>query len=180
MRAVIFVKKSVRFPGKHSVQVNGYGMTEGIAKKLVESGLFEEVIIFSKDSGLKSDYGRIITDVSDGTILDSVILAVRKFGNIFAFAGDMPFICIPIVSRMLIEFKGKTLCPRSGDAVLQTLHCIYAGSDLKNLDTYATRGGKSLRDFVKEFAIAMDYGREDERCFENVNFRSDIERLKLS
>ncbi|MCL4445238.1 MAG: molybdenum cofactor guanylyltransferase, partial [Candidatus Thermoplasmatota archaeon] len=73
MRAVIFVKRSVRFPGKHSVLVNGLGLTEGIAKKLSETGLFDETIIFSKDENFKSAYGTIVTDDSEGTILDSVI-----------------------------------------------------------------------------------------------------------
>ena len=179
MRAVIFVKRSVRFPGKHSVLVNGLGLTEGIAKKLSETGLFDETIIFSKDENFKSAYGTIVTDDSEGTILDSVIRAVQEFGDIFAFAGDMPFICLHIVSAMLLKFDGKSLCPRSSDKVLQTLHCIYGKRDLMALKEYAGEGGKSMHGFIERKGAIIDYGSNDNICFENVNFPSDLVRLNL-
>ena len=179
MKAVIFVKRSVRFPGKHSVLVNGLGLTEGIARKLSGSGLFDETIIFSRDRDFESAYGRIVVDDSGGIILDSVFMAVQKFGDIFAFAGDMPFICMHIVSAMLLKFDGKSLCPRSSNNVLQTLHCIYAKRDLKALKEYAGNGGKSMHGFIEGNGIVMDYEAKDEICFDNINFPSDLVRLNL-
>ena len=179
MRAVIFVKRSVRFPGKHSILVNGLGLTEGIAKKLSETGLFDETIIFSKDENFKSAYGTIVSDDSEGTILDSVIMAVQEFGDIFAFAGDMPFICLHIVSAMLLKFDGKPLCPRSSNNVLQTLHCIYGKRDLMALKEYAGEGGKSMHGFIERNGAIIDYGSNDNICFENINFPSDLVRLNL-
>ncbi|MHB1709163.1 MAG: molybdenum cofactor guanylyltransferase [Thermoplasmataceae archaeon] len=179
MRAVIFVKRSVRFPGKHSILVNGLGLTQGIARKLSGSGLFDETIIFSKDQNFKSAYGRIVADGSEGTILDSVIRAVQEFGDIFAFAGDMPFICLHMVSAMLLRFDGKTLCPRSTNNVLQTLHCIYAVRDLTDLKAYASNGGKSMHGFIERSGDMMNYEPKDEICFENINFPSDLVRLNL-
>jgi|GEM_PF-3487137 len=179
MKAVIFVKKSVRFPSKHSVLIRGLGLTEGIAKKLSETELFDETIIFSKDENFKSAYGRIVTDDSEGTILDSVIMAVEEFGDIFAFAGDMPFICLHIVSAMLLEFDGKSLCPRSSENVLQTLHCIYARRDLMVLRKYAREGGRSMHGFIERNGTIIDYGPRDNICFENINYPSDLVRLSL-
>ncbi|MEM0156274.1 MAG: hypothetical protein QW597_06740 [Thermoplasmataceae archaeon] len=179
MIAVIFVKKSERFPGKHSIKINGTGMTEGIERKVSTSGMFERTLILSKDPDLQVKHGKIVKDPSDGTILDSVNYAVGKFGDIFAFGGDMPFLCIDFISSMISQFNGRTLCPISPSGIRQTLHCIYAGNDSRLLEEYITGGGRTLHQFVERFGVSIQYPAERERCFENVNYLTDIERLRL-
>jgi molybdopterin-guanine dinucleotide biosynthesis protein A len=179
MIAVIFVKKSERFPDKHSIRIGGTGMTEGIHRKLTASGMFQDILILSKDPDLRTEHGKIIRDPTNGTILDSVSYAVRKFGDIFAFGGDMPFLCTDFISSMISQFNGRTMCPISPGGIRQTLHCIYAQNDSEHLEEYIASGGKTLHEFVEKFGVSIPYPAEKEICFENVNYRSDLRRLGI-
>lgn len=170
----------MRFPGKHSVTIMGAGMTEGIVRKLKDSGIFQRVVIFSKDPEMKSSLGEIIPDPTQGTILESVNYAMKEFGDIFAFGGDMPFLCVDLISSMVSQFSGRTFCPISPEGIRQTLHCIYAGNDAGKLASYINAGGKTLHGFVEESGITMEYATDKEKCFENVNYQSDLDRLGLS
>jgi molybdopterin-guanine dinucleotide biosynthesis protein A len=176
MIAVIFVKKSERFPGKHSALVNGSGLTEGLTIKLCSLGLFDQVIIFSKDPSFQSGYGRIEKDNSEGIIVNSVFNAVSIFGDIFAFAGDMPAICPDLIRNMVKAFEGRSLCPVTSDGKLQTLHCIYSSSILQDFGRYIDEGGRSLHGFVERNADLIKVSPDQSDCFLNINHPADLEK----
>ena len=176
MIAIIFVKKSDRFPGKHSVVVNGSGLTEGLARKLSSLGIFDQVIIFSKDPSFRSGYGRNEKDYSEGTIVNSVFSAVSIFGDIFAFAGDMPAICPDLTRNMVKAFQGRSVCPVTYDGKLQTLHCIYSSSILHDFGRYIDEGGKSLHGFVERNADLIRVSPDQSDCFLNINYPADLEK----
>ncbi|MGC8505665.1 MAG: molybdenum cofactor guanylyltransferase [Thermoplasmata archaeon] len=176
MIAVIFVKRSERFPGKHSAVVNGSGLTEGLARKLGSLELFDQVIIFSKDPSFRSGYGGIERDNSEGTIVNSVFNAVSIFGDIFAFAGDMPAICPDLIRNMMKAFDGRSLCPVTSDGKLQTLHCIYSSSILPDFGRYIAEGGRSLHGFVERNANLINVPPDRSDCFLNINYPADLEK----
>jgi molybdopterin-guanine dinucleotide biosynthesis protein A len=178
MKAVIFVKRSERFPGKHSVLVNGVGLTEGLAVKLESLDLFDDVVIFSKDSSFQSRHGRIEEDSSKGTIVNSVFEAVSKFGDIFAFAGDMPDVCGDLVRSMVDSFTGDSICPVSAGGRIQPLHCIYSSGSLTTFMRYIETGGKSLHGFVESNAILIRIPAGKSNCFYNINYPEDLKKYR--
>lgn len=176
MIAVIFAKRSERFPGKHMHMINGKSLIDWVAKKIYDSGLFEKVIIFTKDKEIESSYADIVDDSGEGTLIDSIGDALDLFGEIFAFAGDMPLISVEIIEKMLTKYKGKALCPILPDGHLEPLHAIYNRTIRDEMAQYAKSGRKGVQEFIRSSNFEL-LQIDDKIPFFNINYPEDVAEL---
>ncbi|BAB60435.1 molybdopterin-guanine dinucleotide biosynthesis protein A [Thermoplasma volcanium GSS1] len=176
MPFVVFVKRSVRFPGKHSYMIGGKSLLEIIVSKLSNIG---KVYVFTKDKDIICNGCSIEFDTTNGIITDSVLAAIDKFGTFFAVAGDMPLIKPELVSKMLSQYKGSPLFPRHMDGMLEPLFGIYTEDLYNALKEYLDKGGESLHAFLLTQPLQYyDIGSDDEVNFININYKSDIEKYR--
>ncbi|CAC11376.1 hypothetical protein [Thermoplasma acidophilum] len=171
---VIFAKKSVRFPGKHSAMINGRRMIDIVASKLKNHG---EVILYSKDPELNCDMCRVVRDTTDGIITDSVLSAMDRFGTFFAVAGDMPFITDRIIEKILSSYDGKPTFPVHADGLIEPLFGIYTDAIYDAMRDYIESGGESLIGFLSMADIdRVPIAEEEEKFFVSVNYPEDIKK----
>jgi len=174
MDFVIFAKKSVRFPGKHSAMLNGRRIIDMVASKLKDQG---NVILYTKDPALRCQDCQVVLDTTEGIITDSVLTALDRFGTFFAVAGDMPFITQDIVSKVLRSYSGKPTFPVHSDGLIEPLFGIYTESIYDALNAYIESGGESLIGFLSLIAIErVPISEEEERFFISINYPEDIKK----
>ncbi|KAA8922588.1 molybdenum cofactor guanylyltransferase [Thermoplasma sp.] len=174
MDFVIFAKKSVRFPGKHSTLINGRRMIDIVASKLVDYG---QVILYSKDPDLECVQCRVVRDSTDGIITDSVLSAIDKFGTFFAVAGDMPFITHRMIERIIDSYDGRPTFPIHADGLIEPLFGIYTESVYDAMHDYIESGGKSLIGFLNMIDIeSVPINEDEEKFFTSINYPEDIEK----
>lgn len=174
--AVIFVKQSRRFPGKHSAMIGERSLLDTVAEKVTSSKQFGRVIILSKDPRVKSGICDVVQDNTDGTILNSLRFALASYGNVFAFAGDMPCITSSIFRRELSMFENKAVVPRRPDGTLETLHAIYPSLTTSYIDANLMAHRFGLRDLVEIIPhVLYPVPPDEEANFLNVNTPSDLE-----
>ncbi len=177
--AVIFAKKSERFPGKHSAIVNGKTLIDTVASRVKESFPDGAVVIFSKDPDIKSEECPVISDNSTGTIAHSLFAALSTFGTVFAFGGDMPCVSIDLVDRMLLSYAGVSIIPVHGKDQIEPLHSIYNNLTQEDLRLSIASGKLSIREFIGEIEhVSFRVDSEFEHSFYNVNYHSDLEDLR--
>ncbi len=173
MIAVVFVKRSVRLPGKHSILIGGKVLLDRVVETIVKVKEFDEVIVFSKDLSVSGKGIRIIEDHTEGTIVDSLIWAIQHLGDIFAFAGDMPCISADLISLMVRSKSSVALIPIHSDGDVEPLHAIYLKKSLD--DGLNSNTVRTLKSFVKMipheyFPIPASY----EHTFFNLNTPEDL------
>lgn len=178
MIAAILAKRSERFPGKHMTEVNGRTLIGRVVRTLVGSSLFEEVIIFTKDPDVWDEGATVIPDKSEGTSIDSILSLVNTYGEVFVFAGDMPFIDVRIVSDILEMYDGKPVFPLNNDGFIEPLHGIYNSTMIESMIATSGSGDKSLKSAIRRCDISYyELSRKQEDSFFNINRREDLERL---
>lgn len=179
MIAVIFAKRSGRFPGKHMHKIGGITLIDHVARKMHDSGLFERVVIFTKDLTVRSGFAEVVHDESKDTLIFSIIEAIDLFGEIFAFAGDMPLISMDIVKEMLEKYHGLPVCPVLEGGRLEPLHAIYNRSVKGKMQEYADSGKRSIQGFVRSADFEL-LEIDDERPFYNLNYPEDVDEVARS
>ncbi len=173
MIAVVFVKRSVRLPGKHSILIDGKRLLDRVVETIVKVKEFDEVIVFSKDLSVSGKGIRIIKDNTEGTIVDSLIWAIQHLGDIFAFAGDMPCISADLISLMIRRKSSVALIPIHSDGGVEPLHAIYLKKSLDDgLNSNTLRTLKSFAKMIPHeyFPIPASY----EHTFFNLNTPEDL------
>ena len=174
--AVIFVKQSERFPGKHMAMLGNRTLLDTVAGRVVRSGLFDEVIIFSKDGTVRSGVCTVVQDATEGSIAISLLHVLNKYGDVFVFAGDMPCISADIIRQEIDLFDGRAVVPKRSDGTLETLHSIYPASGTGCLESNLKAHRYALRDLVKVTPhVFYQVQPSEEVHFLNVNSPSDLE-----
>ncbi len=175
----MFAKRSSRFPGKHGAMIGEHTLIDTVILAVMAAEHIDSVIIFSKDPDVKSEYCDSVTDGSEGTIVESVLNAVSKYGTIFALAGDMPCISPEIIDSMVEMSGGNTVVPYHSDGMPEPLHSIYAASTLNKMEENLKAGSGRLRDLISSVMhvrFEIDEGHEEN--FYNVNYPEDLVRIR--
>lgn len=179
MIAVIFVKRSERFPGKHNAMLNGMPLIENVIRRVKSSQGIGRVIIYSKDSDVGSELCEVTQDKSDGSIADSLLSALELFDDLFAIAGDMPCVSSKYIDRMLESPGSVSVIPMHSNGMIEPLHSIYRAESSGALRDNIRNGKKSLRDYIGRIPhIFTKIAEEEETSFFNVNRPEDLEMIK--
>lgn len=177
MKAVIFVKMSERFPGKHRILVRGKQIIDYELERIRLSGCFDELVVLSKDRYLATKNARIINDTSEGTLINSLLFALEEEVEFMAFAGDMPLVSPDFIMKMCHVYNGKPLVPKWKDGRIEPMMAIYNSSLILDLKNYINSGKKSLREFILNSGfmnIDIPQNSEMEKSFLNVNYPDDL------
>lgn len=179
MKAVVFAKRSERFPEKHMKSTGGMTLIDMVVSEILKSEKIGEVIIYSRDSSVKSDLCRTIEDRSEGSLADSLLSALREFGDLFAFAGDMPCLSHRIMDEMIGISSGQTIVPEYPDGKIEPLHSIYIARYIDVLESNIRSDLRSLREFISR--VPHRFYRilpEQKMNFFNVNREEDFSWFK--
>lgn len=177
MRAVIFVKESIRLPGKHLLQICGEPMLERIYRILNETRFFEDVIVYSKYPKLEVKGLKIERDRSEGVLIDSIISAIENFGEFLAVGGDMPLIDTEVVSRLLDKYDGRPVAAMDFNGVLEPLFAIYNNTIYDKILEYSRNNRQIFPFLMQEFGLVTMSEEQSARLF-NVNTERDFEEAK--
>ncbi len=178
MKCIIFTKKSERFPGKQMFPIDGIPLIQITVKKLLGSGLCGIPIIFTKDPDIHADDALVIRDITDGIIIDSLLSAIKNYGEFFAFAGDMPLIDTSLVAEMIERYREKPLFPVHENGMIEPLHGIYNKTLERGMAGYISGGGRSITGFLKSAGIeTIRIDKKYEYSFINLNYPDDLRLL---
>ena len=72
MIAIIFAKNSQRLQNKHNMEICGEKMIDRISRTLSETGRFCNIILFTKNFSLKSNFAVTEEDNTNGILFDSI------------------------------------------------------------------------------------------------------------
>ena len=177
MKALVFVKMSERFPGKHRILVNGKQIIDYELERIRRSGCFEELIVLSKDIYLTTENARILKDTTEGTLIDSILFALEQESLFMAFAGDMPLVSSQFIKTMCSIYSGKPIVPQWKNGKLEPMMAIYNNSLIPDIKSYIESGKKSLKDFILNsdfLRLEIPDEKYMENCFLNVNYPEDL------
>lgn len=177
MKAVIFVKMSERLPGKHMLDICGKPMIKRINDILVESGQFEDVIVYSKYPSLEVRGIEIVKDQSIDSILDSIIEAITEFREFLAVAGDIPLLDNQIILKVLNNYRGHPIAPVSYDGNIEPLFAIYNDSMLEKIKEYSKNNKKIFPFLERNFGLIRLDQKESEKLL-NINTKKDYETAR--
>lgn len=181
MKAVVFVKMSERFPGKHRIVVKGKQIIDYELERIERSGCFEDLIVLSKDKFLTTKNARIMNDQTEGTLVDSMLFALEQESEFMAFAGDMPLVSPEFIRDMCSLYHGKPIVPRWKNGKLEPMMAIYNESLIPGLKSYIKSGKKSLKDFIltSDFLkMEIPDGKYMENSFLNINYPDELLNLE--
>jgi molybdopterin-guanine dinucleotide biosynthesis protein A len=172
MKAVIFAKPSERLPGKHLMDICGQPMIKMIYNIFVDSSFFEDVVIYSKYESLDISGVNIVKDHSKGTIIDSLISALREFKEFFAVAGDIPLVDREIIEKIMIKYNGFPIAPINTDGIIEPLFAIYNNSILDEMVTHSQKD-KRIFSFLERKFILVRLEPIDSVKLYNINTLQD-------
>lgn len=176
---VVFAKPSERFPGKHSAIIWDSQLIDLVVDRALQCRHLDSVIIMSRDPEIKSDLCKVVYDDTDGTLVDSLLVSLRKYGDVFAIGGDMPCIDPEIMDLMLSSFSGKALIPRREDQKYEPLHAIYCAGTADILEKNIREDKRSFVEFIDLIPHSVfNIPRNREFSFYNVNYPSDLTYIK--
>lgn len=179
MKAVILAKRSERFPGKHMKMLSGKTVIGMLVEKLIRSGSFDQIIIFTKDPEVWDRDAETVQDNTEGTALASIREAIIRFGDIFVVAGDMPMVGPSFIANMVKRYNGMPLFPIHLDGSLEPLHGIYNVKMVQLMGEYIASGDKGLKKFLEKSTFdTVKIGIEEEPFFTNINYEPDLDRLR--
>ena len=171
MRAIIFAKKSQRLRDKHSMDLCGERLIDRVARIISQSHLFEEIILFTKDTSVSSKYSRTEYDATDGILIDSILYCIEKYGRFLAVGGDMPYIDVSLIRSIISNYHGDTIACTSG-GFYQPLFTIYTEKLYKPMREYRNSGGESISRFLSISGIeSID---ADGNKLGSINYISDL------
>jgi len=171
MIAIIFAKKSRRLENKHSMELCGEPMIDLISRKLLESGLFEKIILFTKDNSLNSKYATVEQDNTAGILIDSIIYCLEEYREFMAVGGDMPYIDRETISGIVNSYNGESIAYTSG-GYSQPLFSIYSIDLYRALVKYRMKGGESISRFLKGSGIKLIEGNQEK--LKSINTTKDL------
>ncbi len=177
MKAVIFVKKSERLPGKHSLYICGKSMIQIVCDSLFNQEIFDEVIVLSKDPSIKCDKCTIIKDESNGVLIDSIIEAIRLYGEILAVGGDMPYIDVNLINKIMKFYSKTPISMKNEKGIIEPLFSIYNKSIMKDMENFA-RETKSIFKFIEKNFRIIEAG-EDSWKLDSINTIDDLIRARI-
>ncbi|EQB73587.1 MAG: molybdopterin-guanine dinucleotide biosynthesis protein A [Ferroplasma sp. Type II] len=149
MIAILFAKESRRLKNKHSMELCGETMVDRIARILVESGYFENIILFTRDYSLKSRYAVTDFDRTDGILIDSILYCIGKYHEFLAVGGDMPYIDRDITGKIVNGYEKHSIAYDS-EGFCQPLFAIYSMDIYEPLKEYRRAGGESISNFIRK------------------------------
>ncbi|MCL4332525.1 MAG: NTP transferase domain-containing protein [Candidatus Thermoplasmatota archaeon] len=172
---MVFTKQSERFPGKHSYLVGGRPLIDLELERILGTAGIGRALIFSRQPLVTSGLCETIADTSCGTIAHSLLHAINTFGELFAFAGDMPCVSPEIIGGMISMSDGETVVPVHANGLLEPLHSIYTERSARTLEKNIASGRLSLNFLIsriphRNFAIREEF----EGAFMNVNRPEDL------
>ncbi|MCL5874528.1 MAG: NTP transferase domain-containing protein [Candidatus Thermoplasmatota archaeon] len=177
MKAVIFVKQSQRLPGKHLMTICGEPMLSRIYRTLEHTGLFETVVVYSKYPDLALDGCLIERDPTTGTLIDSILDSIVKFGEFLAVGGDLPLLNSEVVSEFVLEYDGRPLAAVNSEGTIEPLFAIYNRRIYGEL-LESSKHSKQIFTFVKERFHLIQINEERSRSLFNVNTLEDLEKAR--
>ncbi len=176
MKAIVFVKKSERLPGKHSMDICGKKMIQMVCEPLIANERLDEVIIYSKDPSLRCDSCKISMDNSAGVLIDSLIAAIKEYGTFLAVGGDMPFINDHIINLILNEYVGIPIAMISSEGIVEPLFAVYNRNILKEFSEYSSIS-KSIYPFISRKFKLLRAGKLSSSLM-SINTNDDLEEAR--
>jgi molybdopterin-guanine dinucleotide biosynthesis protein A len=178
LTAVVFVKRSVRFPGKHSALVQGTPMIDVVISRLRKATCLSDVIVYSKDPDVWPACCNVHMDTTTGTIADSLLSALQIYGDIFAVGGDMPCLSGSIIDAMAKLFDGTSVIPILENGWIEPLHAFYASDTAPMLKRSIDDGKFSLREYIDHIPHRFfRVSGQDVKHFLNVNNPQDLSTI---
>lgn len=177
MKAVIFAKESTRLQGKHLLSLCGKPMIQRIGDILTASNRFDEVVVYSKYPSLQIRRLKVKKDDSTGSILDSIIAAIKEFNEFLAVAGDMPLIDDEIISRILDNYDGVPVAPVTKGGRIEPLFSVYNDSILGRMERYSKENRRIFPFLIVNFQMIKLDQEESKKMF-NVNTEEDYLNVK--
>ena len=177
MKAIVFVKMSERFPGKHRFLIKGKQIMDYELEKILKSQCFDEILVLSKDRYLTTDNARIIIDTSEGTLIDSLLFALELEDEFMAFAGDMPLVSSEFIKTICNLYNGRPIVPQWKTGRIEPMMAIYNMSLIQDIKSYIKSGKKSLTEFILNsdfLRLEIPDEKYMENCFLNVNYPEDL------
>jgi molybdopterin-guanine dinucleotide biosynthesis protein A len=167
MKAIIFAKKSRRLRDKHTMDLCGEHLIDRVSRIILESHLFQEIILFTKDSLLASKYCITENDTTGGILIDSILYSIEEHTEFLAVGGDMPYIDIPVIAEIIRNYSGTPITSKS-DGFYQPLFTVYNEKLYKSMKEYRNSGGESISRFLGISALkTLNFGSDKLR---SINF----------
>ncbi len=170
MIAVIFAKVSQRLPNKHMLNICGKPLILRVYEAALNSGLFEDVIIYSKNPNLNLNV-KIIPDNSQGVLIDAIESAIKIFGTIFALGGDMPFLDSEIIRKIHGNYQNNTVYGMNAESFPEPLLAIYQEGSYINIEKFK-QTSRSISAYLKQYGKAIPL-KEDSWKARSINLAED-------
>ncbi|WMT51006.1 MAG: NTP transferase domain-containing protein [Ferroplasma sp.] len=171
MIAIVFAKKSQRLMGKHRMDLCGEPLIERVSRIILQSSLFDEIILFTKDPSVSSKYCRTEYDATGGILIDSILYCIEKYRRFLAVGGDMPYIDASLIRSIISNYHGEAIACISG-GFYQPLFTIYTEKLYKSMKEYRNSGGESISRFLSISGIeTIDVGGNQ---LQSINYISDL------
>ena len=174
MKAVIFVKESERLEHKHLLEICGEAMLSRVNRILKETGLFEDVLVFSKYERLQLTNIKVVNDSTEGILIDSIAKALETFNVFLAVGGDLPLIDFEVIHTVLEAYEGKPVAAVDVDGIVEPLFAIYNQSILDSLLKFSKQNRNIFPFITERFHLVHLNETQSEKLF-NVNTKEDYE-----
>ena len=175
MIAVIFAKKSQRLKDKHTMDICGEHLIDRVSRLILESNLFQKIILFTKNPLLSSKYCVTENDATEGVLIDSILYSIEKHKEFLAVGGDMPYIDKVLIDKIIKSYSGSAItCTAEG--FYQPLFTIYTEKLYKPMKEYRNNGGESASRFLGTSGIQTL--RVESEKLRSINYMSDLNEAR--
>ncbi|WP_087037749.1 molybdenum cofactor guanylyltransferase MobA [Thermococcus litoralis] len=160
-----------------------------IESVLEAEGINEAVIITSREKkeAFEELGFKVIVDELEIGPAGGVYTALKKLGDVFVIAGDMPSIkpkFVDYIIEKFYELRPLACVPKWKNGYLEPLHAAYSKNFLKILEEQITKGRYMLNEAIRlsnPCYIEIEYLPEEWReSFFNVNTKSDLRKIRGS
>ncbi len=171
MLAIIFAKNSMRLADKHMRTVCGRPMISFISDNLYNSGIFSEIILFTKNEYINSDNCETVPDKTSGVLIDSIAYCIKEYGTFFAIGGDMPLVDRNLINKLFNNYSnGIRIGKNYGN--IQPLFSIYSQIVYENLIKSIKNDEKSMYRFLNNHG--HNFIDIDSIRLKSVNYNYDL------
>lgn len=160
-----------------------------IESVLKAEGIDEAVIVTSREKKETfEELGfRVIVDELEIGPAGGVYTALKKLGDVFVIAGDMPSIkpkFVDYIIEKFYELKTSVCVPKWKNGYLEPLHAAYSKNFLKILEEQITKGRYMLNEAIRLsnpcYIEIEPLPKEWRESFFNVNTKSDLRKIRGS
>lgn len=149
-------------------------MVKRIYDTLNLSGIFEQTVIYSKYQNLMLENCIVERDTTEGTLLDSIISAIGRYGEFLAIGGDMPLLNKEVLLALLSQYRGEPLAAIGSNGTVEPLLAVYNRSIYDDLLSFSLQSKRIFAFIEKRFRLVrVDQNFEDRLL--NVNTEEDLE-----